>query len=120
MSKNSSSRPLSESEGFALISSYFQSGLRPSEYYKNYGITEWQFYNWRRRYLAAHPEMSKSGVSPEKKRFREIRIEPVASPVACSLEIRYPNGVIVAVPAGSGMDVEALSVLIKLGTSCSA
>jgi hypothetical protein len=51
----SSSQGLSRSEGFGHIENYYRSGLRSSEYYKQYGISEWQFYTWRKRYLSVHP-----------------------------------------------------------------
>jgi hypothetical protein len=118
MSRTRTSHPLTESEGFAHLSSYYQSGLRPREYYKNHGISEYQFYHWRKRYLAAHPELctNKAAVSTGKKQFHEVKFAPMSLPSSLSggLEIHYPHGVKVVFSSDSGLDLETLSTLIQL------
>jgi len=113
------SRRLSQSEGFAHIESYFRSGLRPSEYYQRHAISEWQFYSWRRRYLALHPEMSSpsSSDAPTEKRFHEVIFHEspsVTSGFGSGLEIHYPHGVKVVVDSRGRLDMETLYSLIKL------
>jgi hypothetical protein len=122
MSINTSPRcHLSETEGFAHIESYYRSGICPSEYYKQHNLSEHQFYNWRRRYLAAHPEFCEShtGVSRGKKRFHEVKIEKLPSSPSpqslCGLEIHYPHGVKVFLSGDRDWDIATLCSLIKLG-----
>jgi len=105
-------RPLSRPEGFAHIENYYRSGLRPTEYYKQHGITEWQFYFWRKRYLSLHPEAENSG-SAEKK-FHPVKIESVRGTRLSGLEIHYPNGVRVVIGNDHSVEIENLTELIKL------
>jgi hypothetical protein len=48
-----------KSAGYELIEGYYrQGGFGAKSYYTKQGVSEWQFYNWRRRYLQEHPEVS--------------------------------------------------------------
>jgi hypothetical protein len=113
---------LSESEGFAHIESYLQSGLCPSEYYHSRNLSENQFYYWRKRYRSVHPELfdTKTKSSGEGKRFHELKFdkESVELELLVSLsggiEIHYPHGVKVVIPVGIGWEVDKLSSLIKV------
>ena len=105
-------RPLSESEGFAHIESYLRSGLRPSEYYQRHDISEWQFYVWRKRYLAAHPQESASFES--EKQFHPVSLTNAPTGSLSDLEIHYPNGVKVIVGTGYRLEMEQMIQLIKL------
>jgi len=108
------SPPLSEAEGFGHIKSYLQSGLRSSEYYKRHNLSEWQFYSWRKRYFAAHPEEKPSPDQPSDSQLRPVRLS--ASP-CCSfsgMEIHYPHGVKVVVGTDHPLSIEQLSQLIQL------
>jgi hypothetical protein len=40
---------LTGSEGLAHIANYYKSGLGPRAYYSQHGLTECQFYGWRKR-----------------------------------------------------------------------
>jgi len=110
--RKSQSHPLSHSEGIGHIENYYRSGLRPSEYYHQHGISEWQFYNWRRRYLAIHPQAE----MPEKagKKFHRIQIESITGTQISGLEIHYPHGVRVIIGKDYPVEIEKLSELIKL------
>jgi len=110
--RNPLSRPLSQSEGFGHIENYYRSGLRPREYYRQHGISEWQFYNWRKRYLSSHPHMESSSI-PEKK-FHPVSIESVAGTGISGFEIHYPHGVRVVISSEHSIGIEKLSALIKL------
>jgi hypothetical protein len=108
-------RPLSQSEGFAHIENYYGSGLRPSEYYKQAGLTDCQFYGWRRRYLAIHPQAENTRRSIEsKKKFHPVRIETSTGIRLSGFEIHYPHGVRVVVSSDQSLDLEKLIELIKL------
>jgi hypothetical protein len=106
------SRPLSQSEGFAHIKNYYCSGLRSRDYYKQHGISEWQFYQWRKRYLAVHPQAD-SPFNAEKK-FHRIQIESTSGICISGIEIHYPHGVRVVISQEHPMEIETLSALIKL------
>jgi hypothetical protein len=121
MAGQRSSQALNESEGFAHIASYLQSGLRASEYYRSQHLPKSRFYNWLRRYKLAHPELSEAKAPAGEKRFHEVKFgkESLAVPALGGLEIHYPNGVKVVFPAENGLDTEMLLSLIKLSVSCS-
>ena len=104
--------PLTRSEGLAHIENYYRSGLRPSEYFNQHGLTDSQFYGWRKRYLALHPE-AESAKNTQKK-FHPVAIESPAVIKQSGLELHYPNGVRVIIGNEDSMDIEKLSALIKL------
>jgi hypothetical protein len=102
---------ISRKEGLAHIENYYRSGLSPGEYYKSNGLTECQFYGWRRRYLTLHPEAA-DNKTPVK--FHPIKIEAAGSLRLPGLEIHYPNGVRVVVDSGHPLEMDNLKELIKL------
>jgi hypothetical protein len=107
------SRPLSQREGFEHIANYYRSGLRPSEYYTQHEISEWQFYSWRRRYLAIHPQEETSANS--EKNFHPLRIESTTGDIRISgLEIHYPHGVRVVIGNDHPVEIATLLELLKL------
>jgi len=108
------SRPLSQSEGFGHIENYYRSGLRPHEYYSQQGISEWQFYRWRKRYLAVHHQAEMSTKAENGKKFHRVRIETTTGIQVSGLEIHYPHGVRVIVGSDYPIETEKLSELIKL------
>jgi transposase-like protein len=118
MTKHSLYPQLSEEEGLAHIASYLRSGLRPSEYYRRHNLSEYQFYKWYRRYRSVHPELSerKAKYPLEEKQFHEVKFEKESLGVSLpeGIEIHYPHGVKVVIPAGSGWSADTLSLLIKL------
>ncbi|MDR3262011.1 MAG: hypothetical protein LBT78_09290, partial [Tannerella sp.] len=57
--ERTSASTLSKAEGYEQIEGYYrQGGIGAKSYYTKQGVSEWQFYNWRRRYLREHPEVS--------------------------------------------------------------
>ena len=130
---------LSKSEAYSLIEAYFSSGELPSVFYSRVGLSEGQFYKWRRRYLQDHPQVShqlgvpvrddsridgknhKSTTNMESTHSGFARVDisephiPIASTSvssASTYELCYPNGVVLHLPA----DIATTSVmeLIKL------
>jgi hypothetical protein len=108
-------RIISRSEGLAHIESFYRSGLRPREYYKQHGLTECQFYGWRRRYLALHPEVSEKNIPIKaKKKFHPVQIETASSLRLSGLEIHYPHGVRFVLSSDQVIEIEKIKELIKL------
>ena len=105
-------RPLTRSAGLAHIENYYRSGLRPSEYFSQHGLTDSQFYSWRKRYLALHPEAESAG--KVQKKFYPLKIEPPSGIKVSGLELHYPNGVRVIIGNEDSIDIEKLSSLIKI------
>ena len=50
---------LSKSEAYSLIEEYFSSGELPSVFYRRVGLSDNQFYGWRKKYLRDHPSLAK-------------------------------------------------------------
>ena len=112
MDKRTLSPPLSRTEGFRHIEHYYRSGLRPSQYYKQHGITEWQFYSWRQRYLREHPAIEHPAIAD--KVIHRIRIEEGSDNRVSGLEIHYPHGVKVVIASHSPIEIDTLRSLIQL------
>ena len=94
-------KPLSPSEGYALIEYYLSSGLSSSAFYKQIGMSEKTFYKWRKRYLSDHSGHSsgeQSGCSAD--RLVPIRLdsgngqsERCAIPSGYRFEVELSNGI---------------------------
>lgn len=57
---------LSKSEAYSLMEEYFSSGELPSVFYRRVGLSDNQFYGWRKKYLRDHPSLAKKlGVNIE-------------------------------------------------------
>lgn len=50
---------LSKSDAYRLIEDYFSSGELPSVFYRRVGLSDNQFYCWRKKYLRDHPALAK-------------------------------------------------------------
>ena len=50
---------LSKTEAYSLIEDYFSSGELPSVFYRRVGLSDNQFYGWRKKYLRDHPSLAK-------------------------------------------------------------
>ena len=108
-------RIINRQEGMAHIETFYRSGQRPSEYYTQQGLTECQFYGWRRRYLALHPEAAAKPTHVRaKKRFHPVNIESTRSFPLSSLEIHYPHGVRLVFSSVQAMEIDKIKELIKL------
>ncbi len=124
-------------EAYSLIEKYYRSGLSAGVFYKCEGLTEFQFYSWRRRYLMEHSisdgEMRESlslEQSTNKARkqdagnasatlgFGKVVVSDASEDEikdaisTTSIELVYPNGVKMCLPLG--ISVEQLSSYIKL------
>lgn len=126
---------LSKSEAYSLIEEYFSSGELPSVFYRRVGLSDNQFYGWRKKYLLDHPSLAKklsvdlTGKSPRNasyklsskdnpsvpdKGFARVEVsdsEPAATS-GFTYELSYPNGVMLRLPIG--ISTSTLSELIKL------
>jgi hypothetical protein len=112
MAKRKLSPPLSRSDGFRHIENYYRSGLRPSEYYTQHGLSEWQFYSWRKRYLKEHPTIEhpvNRGHS-----FHRILLEEHSDYSFSGMEIHYPHGVKVVIGSGVSLSIAHLTSLIQV------
>jgi hypothetical protein len=108
------SRPLKQEEGFTLIENYYHSGMSPRAYYTHQGMTESQFYSWRKRYLAIHPQEKTSGEGKEKK-LHPVKIEAYPENIRVSgIEIHYPHGVWVVIGDDHPAGIEKIKELIQL------
>jgi transposase-like protein len=108
---------LRKAEGYELIAGYYrQGGSGAKSYYTKQGVSEWQFYNWRRRYLREHPEESHPRVAEKKKKVYPVQLESPNRDEAPSaaIEIRYPHGVIVRFDNSMGIGITELSALVKI------
>jgi hypothetical protein len=110
-------RVISRSEGLAHIENFYRSGLRPKEYYGQQGLTECQFYGWRRRYLSLHPEAADKNhpvTEKPKKQFHPVKIETASTFRISGFEIHYPHGVRLVLGSDQVMEIDKLKELIKL------
>ncbi|MDR0863537.1 MAG: hypothetical protein LBO74_01220 [Candidatus Symbiothrix sp.] len=104
---------LSTVEGFAIIASYYeQGGQGAKQFYTAHGLTENQFYRWRKRYNRAHPDTAP--VSATGARIRPLQI--TAAPLPCSLEIEYANGNRLRLPCGEGFSLALVTQLLQVTT----
>jgi hypothetical protein len=100
----------------AHITNFYRSGLRPREYYQQHGLTECQFYGWRRRYLALHPEeVNKNSYVKPNKKIHPVEIETTASSFSLSgFAIHYPHGVRLVLGSDQVIEIEKIKALIQL------
>lgn len=63
---------LTKATAYPVIERYFASGELPSTFYRREGLTEHQFYKWRKYYLQDHPSLaSRLGLSEPPSRSRK-------------------------------------------------
>ncbi len=99
---------------YPKIAAYFKSGESPSSFYKREGLSEGQFYSWRKRYLRDHPNQMKPAIKESTQNFHPIEV-PASKQLDVArgqIELEYPNGVILRMDTSLG-DVRIAS-LIKL------
>ncbi|GHT53901.1 hypothetical protein FACS189446_2390 [Bacteroidia bacterium] len=108
-----SKRRLSTEEGFAIIAGYYaQGGQGARQFYTSHGLTENQFYGWRKRYNRAHPD-----TAPVRATATGIRpLQITAAPLPCSLEIEYANGNRLRIPSGEGFSLSLVTQLLQVTT----
>ena len=135
-------KQLSKSEAYSLIEDYFSSGELPSVFYRRVGLSDNQFYSWRKRYLRDHPHIARQlGISlnngktprnasynikpqptsnttsgtPSKCGFARLDVStPSATPSssAFAYELCYPNGVVLRL--SSDLATSSITELVKL------
>ena len=115
---------LTKDVAYGIIARYLRIGGSASAFYKKEGMTEGQFYSWRRRYLKDHPVCSVA--EDARPVFHPIEMpvsteQPVEIPAPTrkqtevfdlKIELEYPNGVILRVDGG--VNDSRLASLIKL------
>jgi transposase-like protein len=103
---------------YPMISELLKSGASPSAFYKRVGLSEHQFYSWRRRYLKDHPDVlpPKLKIKKPEVGFHPIDVSlpmpPVRKDQNIQIELEYPNGVILRI--GSSLSDVRIASLIKL------
>lgn len=128
---------LTKENAYPLIERYFASGELPSTFYRREGLTEHQFYKWRKHYLEDHPSLaSKLGMDAPERRSRRgaggktsagrrsagdsgfSRLVTSGPMPPCGVspaerwEIEYPNGVILRI--GSRTPAEVVGALVSV------
>lgn len=135
---------LTKENAYPLIERYFASGELPSTFYRREGLTEHQFYKWRKYYLADHPSLaSELGLAVAQRRSRQGCRRKTAVKASAGRgsgsgsgfgrlvasgplpscgdaphgrwEIEYPNGVILRI--GSGTPAEVVGALVSVSGS---
>lgn len=129
---------LSKSEAYSFIEEYFSSGELPSVFYRRVGLSDNQFYGWRKRYLRDHPSLAKklgvdlTGKSPRNasyklspkdkpsvpdKGFARVEVSDTSAHHTSFTdtflyELCYPNGVVLRLPTSTA--IPSLAELVKL------
>jgi hypothetical protein len=108
---------LSESEGFALIESFYTSKQGAEAWYRGLGMSKHTFYKWKHRYDALHSIGTPEEPVAEPEPFRLVPVRIVDTPsteVVLGIEVRYPNGVVLVLPPEPGIEMGQLAELLKL------
>lgn len=113
---------LTKEIAYPMIVRFLKSGCLPSDFYKKEGLSESQFYTWRKRYLKDHPQASDRSVPAVKELKDPKEAPPVFHPIQVSapkhpeqtdrIELDYPNGVVLRVYGA--LSETQLASLIKL------
>jgi transposase-like protein len=107
---------LTKEIAYPMIVRFLKSGGLASEFYKKEGLSESQFYTWRKRYLKDHPSDSTQAVPVVKEpqtSFHPIQISAAKQPDQTSgIKLEYPNGVVLRVEGT--LNAVWLASLIKL------
>jgi transposase-like protein len=103
---------------YPMIAELLKSGESPSAFYKRVGLSEHQYYSWRKRYLSDHPDESPTNPKMRKPMvgFHPIEVSSPTPPVRkdqnTQIELEYPNGVILRIV--SALSDVRIASLIKL------
>lgn len=111
---------LTKEIAYPIIARYYKNGGGlPSAFYNKEGLSECQFYTWRKRYLKDHPPTSFQSTPAIKEdkavqpSFYPIRVSVGNQPEQSSrMELEYPNGVVLRVD--ESLNEVRLASLIKL------
>jgi len=111
---------LTKEIAYPIIARYLKTGGLPSAFYKREGLSESQFYTWRKRYFQDHPTSSSPKTVSEpistSASFHPIQV-PSTPFDTCKasharIELEYPNGVVLRLD--SALDEVRLASLIKI------
>lgn len=109
-------KPLRKEDVYPIIARYFNSGLRPHEFYRKEGLSDNQFSYWKKRYMIDH-QMKEETDAPVQ--FHPITVSQTKpnnmsehSGQCTHIELEYPNGVILRIDSKS--DDLRIASLIKL------
>ena len=114
--RQSSDVRLNKRQAYPLIEQYFKSGLLPRDFYNQVGWSDNQFFSWRKRYMEEHNMLSEDEFESSM-HFHPVEITPDKTTLIehpqgkFTLEITYPNGVMLRVYSQESV---SLSDLIKL------
>jgi len=86
------------------VENWQKSNLTQKEYSRQNNINYYTFYCWIQRYRIKG--------KPAPKSFAPLQVKEHRQNVGVNIEIRYPNGVQLSVPAT--MDIQVMSQLIRL------
>lgn len=110
---------LTKEIAYPIIARFLKSGGLPSDFYKKEGLSESQFYTWRKRYLKDHPQALSKSIPTDKESkepqpgFHPIQVSAPKPPEQDSrIELEYPNGVVLRVDGA--LNEVRLASLIKL------
>lgn len=110
---------LTKEIAYPMIARFLKSGILPSEFYNKEGLSENQFYTWRKRYLKDYPSALGQSISGAKESretqsgFHPIHVSVPKHPEPPGrIELEYPNGVVLRVE-GTFSETR-LASLIKL------
>jgi transposase-like protein len=111
--KTTHTHRLSTAEGFALIARYYQQGGHGArQFYTSHGLTENQFYGWRKRYNRTY-----SAADSIKETAAGIRpLEIIAPALPASIEIEYVNGNRLRLSLAAGISMDLVRQLLQLTT----
>jgi hypothetical protein len=113
---------LTKETAYPMIARFLKSGGLPSDFYKKEGLSESQFYTWRKRYLQDHPGVSTQSTSSIKEAkepqasFHPIQVSPSIKESTrekdYQFELKYPNGIVLRIDGS--LNEAQLTSLIKL------
>ena len=80
----------SQKEMFSLVKSCLESGISKRDFFKQHGIEEATFYYWYKKY--------RESIAKSEAKFIPLQLPPTLQ-CQTEIEISYPNGVSVKLPA---------------------
>ena len=84
---------------FGMIEDWQRSGVSKKEFCKTRQIAEWKFYYWLKQYKEKDQNSTGHFVPVKTERVTQTQA------IATGIEIQYPNGVKLVLPAGTGIQV---------------
>ena len=110
---------LTKEIAYPMMARFLKSGGLPSDFYKKEGLSESQFYTWRKRYLKDPPQaLIKSVPADKESKYPQPGFHPIQVSTTKQreqidrIELEYPNGVVLRVDGA--LNEDRLALLIKL------